>query len=476
MVPVKVRRALERERLAHLELDCISWGGLVRLILNAINGEFLRDITLNAVADTERVDAAVAYVSREDLLFDWCWKNDIPLRFWGRYDETVPVSPPILRRFLTRRSARYACTLVRRFHAKIIWWHGVGAYIGSANLSDRAWHSNVEAGSFYDEAELATLGLDAELREFFRVLDVNGSPLTEEIVVAIEARAKQLDRLRATDFADAKDAWANPHVKPWDGLVHAAKAATADRRRQAFLDEWNSAITLLRNLAVKLEEHRPTWVKDDAPSGAHVDQFLHAHYYNQVMEGGRSLYEERHQENLRDPDAAERKAMAWWKSLSSPPSLENRMLNEWAPFLRDALSPAGLRNRTEDHLFEIFKRVHSVADHARRIPNNRVGLPGTRQYSMDEKTRALARRLFQERSEGGADLFDLLQFVLHDGDPAETPMRLWEGLNAPKWKIDHVGRSALGEIVGWALPDRYPPRNSRTSKALRALGHPVAIY
>lgn len=446
----------------------------MRLVLSAINGEYLRDIIETAGPSTERVDAAVAYVSREDLLFNWCWKYEIPLRFFGRYDETVPISPPILRRFLDRRSARYTCKLVRKFHAKVIWWHGVGAYIGSANLSDSAWYRNVEAGTFYDETELVALGLDIELKHFFSTLELHGSPLTDEICSAIELRAKQLAKIRDADAADAKAALDNPHVQPWDGLVQTPRKAASERQRDEFLKEWNSTLTLLRNLSVKLDDNRPAWVREDAPAGAHVDQFLHAHYYNRVMEKGRSLFEEHHLENVRDPDSAERKAMEWWHNLKTPPSNEDRMLNDWAPYLRDALSIDGLRNETPEHLFAIFQRVHAIADHARRIPNQIVNLPSTRQYAMDEKTSALAQRIFDARSDGGATVFDLLRFVLHDGDPSEVPSRLWEGLKNPKWKIDHIGQSALGEIVGWALPDRYPPRNSRTSKALRSLGHAVA--
>ncbi|WP_371200120.1 phospholipase, partial [Ectothiorhodospira sp. PHS-1] len=37
------------------------------------------------------------------------------------------------------------------------------------------------------------------------------------------------------------------------------------------------------------------------------------------------------------------------------------------------------------------------------------------------------------------------------------------------------GLSSLGEIVGWARPDEFPPRNMRTSKGLRALGYNVRI-
>ena len=35
--------------------------------------------------------------------------------------------------------------------------------------------------------------------------------------------------------------------------------------------------------------------------------------------------------------------------------------------------------------------------------------------------------------------------------------------------------AALGEIVVWARPDEFPPRNMQTSKGLRALGYNVRI-
>ena len=110
----------------------------MRLILNGINGEYLRSITESALKETETVEAAVAYATNEALLFDWCWENQIPLKFWGRFDAGIPVSPQILRKFLARRSPNYSCKLLTHFHSKVIWWHGFGAYIGSANLSDPA--------------------------------------------------------------------------------------------------------------------------------------------------------------------------------------------------------------------------------------------------------------------------------------------------------------------------------------------------
>ena len=46
----------------------------------------------------------------------------------------------------------------------------------------------------------------------------------------------------------------------------------------------------------------------------------------------------------------------------------------------------------------------------------------------------------------------------------------------PNEKLLHIGLSTIGELVGWAMTDRYPPRNGRTSKALYALGYDVTIH
>ena len=53
--------------------------------------------------------------------------------------------------------------------------------------------------------------------------------------------------------------------------------------------------------------------------------------------------------------------------------------------------------------------------------------------------------------------------------------RLWDGCHEPVWKMPHIKTSILGEIIGWANPERFPPRNMRTSKGLRALGYRVDV-
>src|SRR5665213_935265 len=191
----------------------------MKLVLGGVNGLYLREILDAAVKTTERVDAAVAYATDDRLLFDWCWDKEIPLRFWGRFDEAVPVSMPILRRFLSRNSGRYVCKLVRCFHPKVIWWRGYGAYIGSANLTQAAWYNNVEAGLFLTDDELDASGQALELDTLFAKIDQAASPLTKELMDLLDQRSAELQRRHTAQKAADTAFLATDLVRPWEGLV-----------------------------------------------------------------------------------------------------------------------------------------------------------------------------------------------------------------------------------------------------------------
>ncbi|RYD02488.1 hypothetical protein N752_24475 [Desulforamulus aquiferis] len=64
--------------------------------------------------------------------------------------------------------------------------------------------------------------------------------------------------------------------------------------------------------------------------------------------------------------------------------------------------------------------------------------------------------------------------MLYEGtEPIEE--RLFKLLEDNKYRIHHFGKSIMGEIIGWAMPERYPIRNNRVNKALRALGFDVSV-
>lgn len=446
----------------------------MRLIMSGINGHYLRNITSNCAPDTEEVLAAVAYATDAALLFEWCWQNNIPLKFYGRLDEGVAVSVSILADFLSKKSPDYVCRLVQHHHAKIIWWRGVGVYIGSANLTGRAWYTNVEAGCFFPDDEIND-EMASDLLDLFATLEENATPLTEEVLEEMKRRVRAL----TAAMPEANEFWASPSFKKWPGLVQTAPKTARDRKRQAFLEEWHATLQELRNIGTRVSqpENRPTWISASAPAGAQADQFLHAYYYQHTFDGRKANYEAFFDRNNGRRQQALAEAIQWWRQLPAAPSSEDEMLNVTSPFLQSALTERQLQSMTEEKFHDICMGVHAIKDYARRVPNKAVGLPdiGT-PYTRPEKVAALSKRIWNDPSAGGVRVNEVLRYVLYGGSGEQLPERLWQAVTDPKWKIDGLGISALGELVGWALPDRFPPRNGRTSKSLRSLGYDVTVH
>jgi PLD-like domain len=445
----------------------------MRLIMGAINGHYLRDITLVCAEETEEVIAAVAYAADSSLLFDWCLQNKIPLKFYGRLDPGVAVALPILASFLNNKSSSFVCRLVQHHHAKVIWWRGHGVYIGSANLTGSAWYKNVEAGCFFPEEEISD-EMAGDILQMFSVLDAHSTPLTDEVFQEMAQRAKAL-----AVMPDPREFWESPSFTKWPGLVHTAPKSAANRKRQVFLEEWHSTLQQLRNIgaAISRPENRPGWINSEAPHGAQTDQFLHAHYYQNTFDGRKANYAAYFEANKANRDAALADAIRWWQELTSAPENEDETLNTTAPFLRSALSEQSILDMDYSDFFDVCMGVNAIKDYSRRVPNKTVGLTndGT-QYTIPQKVAALSARIWNDQSSNGGRVKALLGRVLYGGSNEQLPERLWESVSDPKWKLDGLGISALGELVGWALPDRFPPRNGRTSKALRSLGYDVTVH
>jgi hypothetical protein len=355
---------------------------------------------------------------------------------------------------------------------------GFGAYIGSANLTDSAWYNNIEAGVFLDEEEMILAGHDFELEEFFREIDSHATPLTDEIFRHIQARSRILDQYRKQDRDDARNFLSTDYVHNWQGLSRRTAKGAANAAKGAFLKEWYDTLQIIRNIGAKvsIDANRPRWIAEDAPLGAQADQFLHAHYYENTFEGPRANYEKYYEDNKRDPLTAEDNAIAWWHSLASAPTDEERTLNEYAPYLRKMLQPNRLQNLTEDDIFQVLSRIHATTEYARRVSNRVVGLSPGQRYSRSDKLRAIAKQMVQGAQNGRPSATKTWAYVLYGGSLDDTPSRMWDALHDPQYRIDNFGVSSMGELIGWALPDRFPPRNGRTSKALRSLGYNVTVH
>ena len=65
-------------------------------------------------------------------------------------------------------------------HSKVIWLVGEGAYIGSANLTDRAWMNNIESGIYFTQSDLEENNLINQLEIFFDNIHSISNPLNVE--------------------------------------------------------------------------------------------------------------------------------------------------------------------------------------------------------------------------------------------------------------------------------------------------------
>lgn len=431
----------------------------MELIRGIQNKSRIDQLNREAISNCDSVDAAVAYVSDERTLLDGCWKNKKPLHLWARYDYSIPVTLPILKNFLDRQSARYVCRLVPdHYHPKVIWWRKFGAYVGSANLSDPAWFSNIEAGIFFFEEELYEHGLANDLEGFFEHLDALSEPLTTETYDNL-VEWSQSDEFQGN--GQSRRAFEKiRRIQPRKGLSDITKESRYTRLKKEFLSEWDSTLEYLRNIStlVSTPQYRPHWVPVNTPSGTQADQFLHALYYTRVRDGNRHPYIDWYRQNRSDPEEALREALEWWKALDGPPSTELQVMEEWSGFLSDALSANRLRRLSEADFIGVCSRVHAIRDHSLRVSYRSFGLLDKLPL-MDEEERHtyFAKWLFGQRSTNGDSPLSTLEFVLYGGRPENTPDRMFDACFDPKRRIRHFGVSSIGEIIGWAIPNRFPP-------------------
>jgi hypothetical protein len=456
----------------------------MKFIANAINNYYPRNLveklrTPKILDAIEEVKVAVSYAWNKPELFDFCCKHGIPLSFYCRYDNGVPVSPAILDWFIGKQSKRIVCKLAGDyFHAKVIWAVGHGVYIGSANLTDRAWFDNLEAGVFLSEDEIDFLEQREQLEVFFDHLEETSKALTQEIIAQLKERQERFKKIQKMIDDFEKEEKASRLVPPSTNLISVNKKPHQEKRKEAFIEEWNETLEILREIGDTVStSYRPAWVADTVPKTTQGDQFLHAYYYNFVVEKNASTHRMLHEVNKGNRSSALSVAMNWWKNTQSPPSGEDRQFYEWGPSILKLVRPDRILSLSELEFIDLCCKIHAFRNHSRQIRYDTLAMgPGEAVSDGEDKIRKGAEWVFHRRSARGRTALELIYFLLYSGKEQNISLRLWEAHRSDEWKIPHFGLGALGELVGWALPEKFCPRNGRTSKALYALGYKVRVY
>lgn len=447
----------------------------MKLIANGLNKEFFRSLLPPSGAELDGVVAAIAYGDDKTQLLQHCIDHKHRLDIWMRYDHTVPVSPIFLEKLLLNAKNNIFCKLVPdALHSKVIWWKGYGAYIGSANLTDRAWNSNIEAGVFFNESDLNDSGMLEQLTDFFDNLDsLNVTfDLTKEIIqeqrMFLELKKEQDKeiRIRAT----------KRKVPVWEGVSFIDDRKSKDKRKDNFHKEWQSTLATIRNIASQINDFRPSWISADIPAYWQVDQFLHAYYYNQVRQCDNTFpYEEYFQINSKNPQSTLLKMLSWWKSLPTPPSQEDHNLYVNAPLIQECLSKDRIDLLTNDDLKNILRATHATMDHLIKMSTESLGRPNQKSLTREERLPLFTDWLMNQRNGKDQPLSQLLKFVLYGGKPEMMWERIYLAGKHDDYRFAHYGINSIAEVAGWARPEDTPPRNGRTNKALRALGYPVKV-
>lgn len=448
----------------------------LKLFANKVNGHFLRDILPGQDVEVEGVLAAIAYGNDSSTLIQNCIRNKRRLDIWMRYDHTVPVSPKLLQELLNNTSKNVFCFLVPDIlHAKVVWWKGYGVYIGSANLTGRAWVTNIEFGVFISDIVMEEHGLTLDMEAFFEELRAFPEvfPLDQSIVdEQAELMTLRSNRLRALDDDSRK----KRKVNIWEGPAFIEPKSSRDKRGENFLREWRDGLSYLSAIAEQAPNFRPAWLNEDVPAAWQADQFLHAYYYNEVADGVRHPFEEYYQLHRKDPAGALSAALRWWSALPESPSEEDYSCHVRAPVIRRLLSREKIAHLDLKGFTDICQSNHSTVDHVRRMSLDELGLLGQADTELDQRIEAYAQMLWNKSNERGEGVKDVLMYLLDGDSKADLSERLYEMTNLSERRISHFGTNQLAEIAGWARPESCPPRNGRTSKALRALGYDVKIY
>lgn len=438
-----------------------------------------------AMQVTKHVQVAAAYASRTDhpILVD-CTREKIRCEVWSRHDHSLATTVPVLEWAFKQQRANGNLTwrlLGPFYHPKVVWWHGYGVYVGSANLSESAWFSNCEAGTLLLEADLDEAGLRQPLIDFFADVHAQSKPITEQLIKDANALLQdegEMEEIRQRMKKRFKESASGTQFAQ-EGLATVQNATSArDRRKSEFLEEWATTLGYLRIVGDRLKTAGlPDWAPRDVSPGLHTDQFLHAYYYEKVRKERSYPVEEFHERNRANPEAALSNAILWWRHETlQAPSSESMVFERWAPIHREQLTRERLANMSAKDFVRVARCVHSINNHAKHQRREDF-LDDDDQLTSttDAKCDVFCEDLYRRTNGYGWNPPRLLQYLLFDGSPDQIPDRLFDCLEAP-YHIQGLKVSSLGELIGCALPDIYPPRNDRTNKALRALGWNVRVH
>ena len=133
-------------------------------------------------------------------------------------------------------------------------------------------------------------------------------------------------------------------------------------------------------------------------------------------------------------------------------------------------------NINEMDFIDVCSKINAFHFSSRQTTNQELGLPKDTRLEHDDRLQRVAKWIWNQRTGNDSSPIQVLNYILYGGNVEDITERIWEAAFQESWHLQRFGLGCIGEIVGWAMPDKFPPRNGRTSKAIYALGYKVKIY
>ncbi|MCW7479370.1 phospholipase D-like domain-containing protein [Leptospira bandrabouensis] len=434
-----------------------------------------------------KIYAAIAY-TKSDLLINTCILKKIKLEWWGLFDSKESTSYDLIKKAISSEHVRFY-PFAEYFHPKVIYFENFGVYIGSANMTNNALYNNVEAGIFIEETELSNADKD-QILSFFEYLKSTSIPVALEDIEKIDKFLELtiLEREGIEKYENNIEENFEEHLSHLFLLTPGVrdfdqnKSEKKDKRKLLFLQEWRETQNYLNQVKTVIKENcqQPNWIDKNANLTIITDQLLHAFYYSYILKGnedGSSMekVQNSYKINKNNPHQAIIDAIRWWETLVDAPSGEDKHINEWGVINEKILKKLENSDLNFDEFHTIIKQNHAGRNHARQIKNEFFNLPTNYKTDYEERVNIFAKWLFNQKSKNNLTINEVLRYLLFAKSPSLED-RIYSVLYDEQFRIERLGKSIVGELVGWGRPDLTHLRNNRVNKALRCLGFDVRLF
>ena len=431
-----------------------------------------------------KISAAVAY-TQDPKLVDLCINNNIALEWWGLFNHEISSKMEIVRKAIASSVVKFY-PFAEYFHPKVIVFHGYGIYIGSHNITNSAMYDNVEAGVFIYEKDFSD-DQKHEIDNFFNYLRDNSVQATfedldkiDEYINMTKIENEEKEKIDAS-LQDYFEEQFN-HLFILKPGVRDFNEGKKDKRKLLFLQEWRETqnnIAIVQRCMKEKCKH-PNWVDLKAEISIITDQLLHAYYYTNLIKGhdehkSIDIVNNEYHNNKRDPEGAIRNAIRWWERLDSAPNNEDVHINEWSISNRNILSEIRKRDLSEDEILVIMTQNHAARNHARQIRNSQFNLPEDYKTTIEGRIKIYVKWLMEQKTKDNLKINDVLRYLLFQ-DQQSIEERVYESVYNPRYHLEHLGKSIVGELIGWGRPEVTFLRNNRVNIALRCLGFDVRLF